>query len=34
MILQTPRLELRKLTVDDYHDLAEILQDPETMYAY
>ena len=34
MILQTPRLELRKLTADDYHDLAEILQDPETMYAY
>ncbi|MBS1371943.1 MAG: GNAT family N-acetyltransferase [Lentisphaeria bacterium] len=33
-ILTTPRLTLRELVPDDRADLAEILQDPEAMYAY
>lgn len=34
MILETERLYLRELTQADFSDLAEILQDPEVMYAY
>lgn len=34
MILETERLYLRRLTKDDYDDLAKILQDEEVMYAY
>lgn len=34
MILETKRLILRKLNKDDFFDLAEILKDKETMYAY
>lgn len=34
MILQTERLLLRELRQSDFQDLAEILQDPETVYAY
>ena len=33
-ILETQRLFLREMTEGDYHDLAAILQDAETMYAY
>lgn len=33
-ILTTPRLTLREMTRADRTDLAEILQDPEAMYAY
>lgn len=34
MIFQTERLFLRELDQDDFHDLAEMLQNPEVMYAY
>lgn len=34
MILETKRLILRKLNKDDFFNLAEILKDKETMYAY
>ncbi len=34
MILETQRLLLRRMEQDDYDDLAEILQDPDVMYAY
>ena len=34
MIFETERLYLRRLTKDDYDDLAKILQDEEVMYAY
>lgn len=34
MILETKRLYLRKLTQEDYQDLAEILQNSKVMYAY
>lgn len=34
MILQTKRLYLRKWAQEDFADLAEMLQDPEVMYAY
>lgn len=34
MILQTPRLVLRKMTKADWGDLCEILQDEQVMYAY
>lgn len=33
-ILSTERLTLRELTQDDFSDLAQMLQDPEVMYAY
>ncbi len=33
-ILETERTYLRELTLDDYDDLCEILQDKEIMYAY
>jgi len=33
-ILETPRLLLREMTQDDYHALAAIIQDEQTMYAY
>lgn len=34
MILETERLFLREMNQDDYDDLAEILQNPNVMYAY
>jgi len=34
MILETERLILRELEQSDFQDLAEILQNPEVMYAY
>ena len=34
MILETKRLFLRRWTQEDFADLAEMLQDPEVMYAY
>ena len=34
MILQTERLFLRKWQQEDFADLAEMLQDPQVMYAY
>ena len=34
MICKTKRLYLRELEQDDFRDLAEILQDPEVVYAY
>ncbi len=34
MILSTDRLILREITLNDYDDLCEILQDKKTMYAY
>ena len=34
MIFETERLYLRKITQDDLADLAEILQNPNVMYAY
>ena len=34
MILETPRLALRELEQKDFKDLAEILQDPQVVYAY
>ncbi|MBQ9950557.1 MAG: GNAT family N-acetyltransferase [Clostridia bacterium] len=34
MILETNRLYLREMTQEDFSDLAEMLQDPEVMYAY
>lgn len=33
-ILETPRLILREMTLDDDIDLCKMLQDPEVMYAY
>lgn len=33
-ILETPRLILREMTLDDDTDLCKMLQDPEVMYAY
>ncbi len=33
-VLETARLVLRKLSLSDYADLCDILQDSETMYAY
>ena len=33
-ILETERTYLRVMTLDDYDDLCEILQDADTMYAY
>lgn len=34
IVLETERLYLRKMTPDDFQDLAEILQNPNVMYAY
>ncbi|MDR2043038.1 MAG: GNAT family N-acetyltransferase [Clostridium sp.] len=34
MILETERLTLREMTIDDLSALAEILQDEQTRYAY
>lgn len=34
VMVQTERLILRKFCQEDFNDLAEILQDPEVMYAY
>lgn len=34
MILETERLILRKMQQSDYYDVAEMLQDPDVMYAY
>lgn len=34
MVLETERLVLREMGQGDFKDLAEILQDPEVMYAY
>ena len=34
MIIETDRLYLREFTENDYHDLCEILQDKDVMYAY
>lgn len=34
MILETPRLTLRRLDEDDFDALAAILRDPQVMYAY
>lgn len=34
IILQTERLQLRELEQSDFRDLAEMLQDPEVVYAY
>lgn len=34
MILETKRLLLREMEQNDFQDLAEILQDPQVMYAY
>ena len=33
-IIETPRLILREMTLDDDIDLCKMLQDPEVMYAY
>ena len=34
ILLETPRLSMRKLRQSDFSDLCKILQDDETMYAY
>ena len=34
MILETERLTLREMEQKDFQDLAEILQNPNVMYAY
>lgn len=34
MILETKRLLLREMEQNDFQDLAELLQDPQVMYAY
>lgn len=34
MILETERLFLREIRLNDFQDLAEILQNPNVMYAY
>ncbi|MGI6004594.1 MAG: GNAT family N-acetyltransferase [Christensenellales bacterium] len=34
MLFETKRLYARQLTADDFDDAAEILTDPQTMYAY
>lgn len=34
IVLETERLYLREFTQNDFHDLAEILQNPHVMYAY
>ena len=34
MVLETKRLVLREMVQEDFPDLAEMLQDPEVMYAY
>ena len=34
MILETERLFLREMRQNDFRDLAEILQNPNVMYAY
>lgn len=34
MIFETERLQLRELNIDDFRDLAEILQDKDVVYAY
>ena len=34
MVFETERLTLREMNQDDYRDLAEILQNPNVMYAY
>lgn len=34
MVLETERLLLREMEQSDFQDLAEILQDPEVVYAY
>lgn len=34
MILETERLYLREMVQNDYRDLAELLQNPNVMYAY
>ena len=34
MVLETPRLTLRRMTQDDFPALCRILQDPDVMYAY
>ncbi len=34
MIISTERLDLREMTLDDYADIADILQDKQAMYAY
>ena len=34
MVLQTERLFLRAWQQEDFADLAEMLQDPQVMYAY
>lgn len=34
MIFETERLIFRQMTMDDYDDLCEILQDKDVMYAY
>ena len=34
MVLETQRLFLRRMKQSDYDELAEILQDPDVMYAY
>ena len=34
MLLQTERLQLREMEQSDFLDLAEMLRDPEVMYAY
>ena len=34
MILETGRLVLREMEQADFDDLAQMLQDPEVMYAY
>lgn len=34
MILETKRLILREMEQSDFQDLAEMLQNPEVMYAY
>ena len=34
MILETERLFLREMRLNDFQDLAEILQNPNVMYAY
>lgn len=34
MVLQTKRLILRRMTMNDFTDISEILKDQKTMYAY
>ena len=34
VVLETKRLILRELDLDDFHDLTTILQDEKAMYAY